>query len=162
VHVLFLDFDGVLNSAEFARWWSSTGKPGFVGLDPVLVERLNRVIDATGASVVVSSSWRCCDDTDTPQKLQKVLRDAGYRYNVLDVTPRDFHCDWHDGDCSEGHRGGEINQWFIENKHIIVPKFAIVDDSSDMGPLLPHLVHTTWAKGLQDEHVERLIQALTR
>jgi len=31
---------------------------------------------------------------------------------------------------------------------------------SDMGPLLPYLVHTTWQHGLLDEHVPRALKIL--
>lgn len=159
--VLFLDFDGVLNSADYAGRWVAAGNTGCIGIDPEPVARLNRVIEATGAQVVVSSSWRCFSDHDTPEKLEAILRAAGYEHRIFDVTPQDFRCDWHDGDCSQGHRGGEINQWLVEHPHIRVTKFAIVDDSSDMGPLSDRLVQTTWAKGMQDEHADCLVEMLS-
>lgn len=54
--VLFLDIDGVLNSVETMR--SGRWNAGTETLDPENVERLDRLIQLTGAVVVVSSTWR--------------------------------------------------------------------------------------------------------
>ena len=60
MRIVFLDFDGVLNSHAYfnarTEKFEDVGEAG--ELDPTAVERLNRIIDATGALVVVSSSWR--------------------------------------------------------------------------------------------------------
>jgi hypothetical protein len=49
---LFLDIDGVLNAHE--------PHPGslYNGIRPDCMGRLNRVLKATGASLVISSAWR--------------------------------------------------------------------------------------------------------
>lgn len=170
MRVLFLDFDGVLNSHESQNAYVDDHpevlreimEPGYrIGdqLGPALVERLNQIVEATGCHVVVSSTWR--HQEGPASNLEKILRRFGYRYSVFDTTPIDRTCEWHDGQCSEGHRGGEINQWLIENSHIrIGSQFAIVDDGSDMKPHKEHLVQTNMDFGLQDEHVERIIAKL--
>lgn len=51
--VIFLDVDGVLNCV------SSQSKCGaFVGIDDKRVKRLKQIVDATGAVIVLSSSWK--------------------------------------------------------------------------------------------------------
>ena len=57
IKVVFLDFDGVLNSKEFFK--SPRHEESEAGaLDPEAIARLNRLLAATGAVVVISSSWR--------------------------------------------------------------------------------------------------------
>ena len=63
--VIFLDFDGVINSHE---WYQTRmdrvdmeeirAQYPFYELDPELIENLNFIISETGAKVVISSSWR--------------------------------------------------------------------------------------------------------
>lgn len=65
--IIFLDIDGVLNGVE-----TEDGKriPDFkggfderaFGFSPDLVARLKRILDATDAKIVVSSSWRHFDE----------------------------------------------------------------------------------------------------
>ncbi len=51
--VIFLDIDGVLNSVE-----SKSSCGAYVGIDDSKVKRLKRIVDATGAVIVLSSSWK--------------------------------------------------------------------------------------------------------
>lgn len=56
--VIFLDIDGVLNSND---WYVKTrGVGGYNGgdVDPECIELINDLIDATGAKIIMSSSWR--------------------------------------------------------------------------------------------------------
>jgi len=62
---LFLDFDGVLNHADFlyAGHPQTVASPHYnydkrESFDPAAIARLNQITDATGAVIVVSSSWR--------------------------------------------------------------------------------------------------------
>src|SRR5512135_1586605 len=56
--LVFVDFDGVLTNANsFDR--SKGGRSGLQAVaDPACVRALNRVLRETGASIVVSSTWR--------------------------------------------------------------------------------------------------------
>lgn len=147
--ILFLDIDGVLNSAE----WMKTGNMGTRDpqehFDPVLCARLESVLAATKADVVLSSTWRRLFPLDD---ITKWIRKSGVpSLYVIDKTPIKMSL------CS---RGEEIGLWLQLNQD--VHNFAIVDDDDDMR--WPHLVerfvNTTWEKGLQDEHVDRLIELL--
>jgi len=150
VPILFLDIDGVLNSVEWMKhgtmWGSNLG-----ALDPVACARLDRVLAATGADIVLSSSWR----HSTPcEKMQTFLRVRGCpSARVIDRTP--FGSEMR---TRGGERGHQIQQW-LDDHH--TPRFAIVDDSTDMVHLLPKLIRTPWETGLGDEHVELLIAMLS-
>lgn len=59
---LFLDFDGVLNTANYAKRLKREGidlydefGPMF---DPATIANLKRIIDETGCKIVLSSTWR--------------------------------------------------------------------------------------------------------
>ena len=52
--VVFLDVDGVLNNDST----TTRTKHGAEFIDDYLIERLKRLVDATDATVVLSSSWR--------------------------------------------------------------------------------------------------------
>lgn len=88
--LIFLDFDGVLNSVPFMERLQerlqAEGKPLATRytIDPVAVELLNGLIEETGAKVVVSSSWRKLFDVP---ELQAILVEQGFRGNIVDVTP---------------------------------------------------------------------------
>lgn len=50
--VIFLDLDGVANSHK-----RHPNSP-YCGIDPACMARLNRILEATEADIVISSSWR--------------------------------------------------------------------------------------------------------
>lgn len=138
--VLFLDIDGVLNCKDTVNRYD-----GFIGIDPYLVAIFNRIIFATDAKIVLSSTWR----------LAKFSRDEVRRrvMDFIDVTPRLSK----PGDMSSTGRGLEINAWLKE--HPEVKKYAILDDDSDFLPDQP-LFQTTWEKGLTDEIANKVIKHL--
>jgi hypothetical protein len=154
--ILFLDIDGVLNSW---RWYKSLAlkgrQPSMMPddqIDPKAVTRLNKVIERTGAKVVVSSTWRLMR---TVTELQQVLNRFGFVGEVVGKTPR-LH---RDGDGNQLYRGHEIQQWLDENPGVEL--FAIVDDDSDMAHLMDRLVRTDMKKGLTPVHVEQLVTMLS-
>ena len=64
---LFLDIDGVLNhdewfeSENYKKHQENWKKSMF---DPACVERVNTILDKTGARLVISSSWRSMTDLE--------------------------------------------------------------------------------------------------
>lgn len=153
--VLFLDFDGVLNSMRYFE--RVTGQRDGITLaaftrsqfDPEAVERLNKLLDQTGAAVVVSSSWRLAYKRT---QLCDLLNEVGFRGKVLGMTPN----------LMTDTRAKEIAAWLGEHRKK-VGAFAIVDDDHTAGVgFAPQFVHTTFAEGLTDEAAERLAAILTR
>lgn len=59
--VIFLDIDGVLNTARTFRRqhkiWKETGERG-LEIDEFRVFYLQKIVEQTGAIIVLSSSWR--------------------------------------------------------------------------------------------------------
>lgn len=146
MRVIFLDIDGVLNSAE---WFEKTKdvRSGLSRidelqemLDPRAVELLNGLVDRAGATVVLSSSWRVAYGMDF---IQRALVARGFTGKLSDRTP-----------TMGSPRGREIQAWL--DKRLEKPEaFIILDDNSDMLHLSHRLVQTTWGTGLQIGHVER-------
>lgn len=150
--VLFLDIDGVVNSAEYFRETDFTVEPEtyleyyYRKIDPQLVARLNRILSETGAKVVISSSWRVMH---SKEDILFMLQQRGFAGDIIDVTLR----------LTQDTRGDEIRIW-LENTRENIESFVILDDDSDMANLGQYHVHTTWEKGLQDEHVEKAVSIL--
>lgn len=135
--IIFLDFDGVLNSEPFLKH-----RPHC--LDPRAVAILNDLLRRSGAKIVVSSMWRMRGLAQVRKDLANV-RCVG---EVIDVTP-----------VLSTARGTEIATWLSANE-AKVSSFVILDDSDDMEHLLPRLVLTMYEKGLQPWHVERCLKKL--
>jgi len=114
-------------------------------MDPKAVSRLNTILRVTEAKVVISSSWR---HGWALEEMQLILKNAGFVGEILGYTPQYGH-----------NRGHEIEQWIEAHDEGHDP-FVILDDDSDMGPLMKYLVKTQFAHGLLDEHVEEAIRRL--
>ncbi len=146
MRVLFLDCDGVMTRASM----------GTDNLDAVLVDRVGEVVRRTGCDVVLSSMLRI-HDASYNELRRALYHRFGDPFRISDRTPR---CAQKIGSLYVGHeRGAEIAEWLAA--HPEVERFAIVDDTSDMGPLCDRLVQTEWSRGIQPEHVERLVALLT-
>lgn len=143
--VVFLDIDGVLIHHKSIPIHTAHKA------DPDCVERLNQITDATGAKIVVSSTWRMFDRIDA------ILKDWGVKAEVFGKTPNGYHKE--EIIALGVTRGKEINAWLRETEFDI-EKFVILDDDNDMDPLLGSLVHTSMSTGLTDLHVELAIRKL--
>lgn len=84
---VLLDIDGVLTSAAHTLRCIREHRPpnpsGMDWLDPSCVEALRHIVEATGASVVISSSWR---ELGT-ERLREVFRESGVPVVPEDTTP---------------------------------------------------------------------------
>ena len=152
--VVFLDIDGVLNSHQSAK--RGLHKGGLLTLDPEAVERLNRLVrEVPEVKFVLSSTWRlyqCREDFD-------VFTAVGFEGEFVGRTPALRKELLGSPIVIQQIRGAEIAAWLEE--HPEVERYVILDDDSDMGPLLRDLIQTcSWKGGLQDEHVEEAIRRL--
>ena len=136
MRVLFLDFDGVLNSMQSATFWhnkrdqSKWENEMYSSWEGTLFEYLAHEFCPIAMSnmeelmrrcpdvkIVVSSTWRLRNDVDALKKIlapSKLISDA-----IIDRT-----------DSLDGPRGNEIKAWL--DKHPEVSQYVIVDDDSDM------------------------------
>jgi len=153
--LIFLDIDGVLNSHDFFyKRHETTGKMQGgcrrESIDPDALRRLERIINETGAKIVISSSWRIGRET---VEIKELLRIAGFKHwqEIIDRTPST-------SSLTE-RRGEEIRMWLDKNPENI-GNFIILDDDSDMDKLMDRLVHTDWEHGLTDVETENAIARL--
>ena len=134
--VIFLDIDGVLNSIQDKFSWTIETDIHFI--------RLKRIVEKTGAQIVLSSSWRMGNSGRdiVHKRLQQFSMD------FIDVTPI----------FNGQHRGREIADWLSRHE---VESFVILDDEGDMDELVNHLVKTDMNIGLQDGDVDKAINLLS-
>lgn len=158
--VIFLDFDGVLNSHQSATFWHNKRDqtkwenemyeswPGtlreyiaqeFCPIAMSNVEELMRRVP--DLKVVVSSTWRIGETVEGLRKIlapSKLIGDA-----IIDTTP---YFRWKGGDDVD--RGHEIKDWL--DRHPEVTHYVIVDDDSDMlDSQKENFVHTSSLHGFQ-------------
>lgn len=135
--IIFLDVDGVLINNKNKKRWDEP--------DPECVAQLNRVIEATGASIVLSSCWRVGRSV---VECRELLAGWGVTGKVIDRTP-ELHLE----------RGCEIAAWLAAYPRD-VESFVIIDDDKDMVNLLYALVQTDFREGLTPLHADRVIARL--
>jgi hypothetical protein len=151
--VIFLDFDGVLNSsASFLM--ESRRKKKLLPVKPRLAKQIkvNDTFSAVCASnfqyildkcpdvkVVISSTWRVIHSMEyLLAKLEEYGIDSS---RVIGKTPRAVGQGF-----SGAPRGDDISEWLAE--HPEVTDYVILDDNSDMTVHMDKLVQTTWLDGL--------------
>jgi HAD domain in Swiss Army Knife RNA repair proteins len=148
--VVFLDFDGVLNSRAFFSKRSGGGLSLEYALDPAAVASLNAICGASGALVVITSAWRVGSMLTS---LKDLLAVAGFRGKVRGKTPV-LACDY---------RGEEIQAWLDENKtRYAIESYVILDDNGIGCGLEDRLIRTDFASGLLPEHVPQALAILDR
>jgi hypothetical protein len=175
--IIFLDVDGVLNHEQFLRRLEANHaslnhhEPASPKrnttcdcfklanqIDRDAIARLNQIVAATGAKIVMSSSWRKLFD---PPELHRILASHGLVAEIIGETP--------DGANDEAlraehrftdriFRGHEIDYWL--RQHPEIKRFVILDDGGDMVMHKGRLVQTDPEDGLRDDHVARAIELL--
>jgi len=155
---LFLDFDGTMNGLETREPPSSIHKGIF--LNPVLVERVNRICEATGAKVVLSCSWRHRLHDDgrpiTLGDLQRALARAGLTAQVIGSTP-DMRPPGSAPKAVYTPRAHEIQAWIDTNKP---GRFVVLDDYTDAA-IGENFVHCDRRVGLTEEGAREAIRILS-
>ena len=151
MRVLFLDFDGVLNSRTFLLAHPEATIGSADQIDPNAVARVCEIVDETGCDVVISSSWRLMHALSD---IRGMLKRHGFNGRIVGKTP----------DCAQrlawggaiaGERRAEIAQWLDETPRV-VESFVAIDDDADAN-LDGRLVRTDFAEGLQDRHIEQAV-----
>jgi len=142
IKVLFLDVDGVLNSAHDFKMHRGQE---WIMIDPYKALLVYRILEATGAKVVLSSSWR-----GYPKGEADVVKMIGHELH--DRTPRG---------SEKGHERGYEIQDYLE-AHPEIERYAIVDDDRDMlEEQIPHFFKTSWETGLTEETAAAITKHLT-
>jgi hypothetical protein len=145
--IIFLDIDGVLNSQNFFKThkpnndWKETDD-----IDRRAIAILNNILEKTNAKIVISSSWRIGRTLENLKLMAKIV--GIHPEKIFSKTPV----------LNDKDRGFEIEAWLEQNK---TEKFVILDDDSDMGNLMHHLVKTKSETGLTKELAEKVINLLS-
>ena len=138
--VIFLDVDGVLNSARDGYSINLENDYHF--------EMLKKIVDATDANIVLSSSWRIGFSVLSLPEKNLIERLEKYGMEIMDFTP-----------CMTVTRGDEIREWLSNNWP--VESFVILDDEGDMAEFKEtNLVKTNTSIGLQEKDVDKAIEIL--
>lgn len=156
--IIFLDFDGVLNTEHYQGLLQYQGKPWQdeygAFFDSNAVKQLNRIIDATGADVVIESSWKYLG----LEAMKELWKARNLPERIIDVTPSSFSVN--DLDVSMLHcKGMEIALWLSEQgedvRYVIIDDEYVIFDSQ-----LPHFILTNPYEGITEEQADRSISIL--
>lgn len=145
--VIFLDFDGVLNSIDSniaARAFSTPKHLRMCEVDNVRLGLLKWLCEITDAKIVISSSWRIGRTVDW---FCGFFEARGWVLPpIIDLTPN-----------ISGHRGEEVNVFL--NGDIHYEKYVIFDDDRDFFEF-QNLIHVKRNSGLTINHIFQAIDML--
>ena len=155
--LIFLDIDGVLNSVSTKELCGD-----YKGIDHKNMGVLRHIIVATGAKIVLTSSWK--EHCYKEQVLKKFQDESA---NYLDSGFKEYSLTVFDKTEDEGfNRGDGIREYLrhLKWKGIEVGKFVIIDDELfdyKERKLTKNLVQTSYyGGGLKEKHVDKTIEVL--
>lgn len=163
--VIFLDFDGVLNTEKYQAKLHVDKKRSFDQygplFDPEAVYNLRRILESIpDAIIVISSSWKL----EGLQRMRDMWRFRNLPGSVYDVTPDYMSPEWQiDPELADDYsilvgRGNEVRQWLKEN----APegcRYVIFDDLPDFLPEQNgHLITTSPYIGLSEDDANLAIR----
>lgn len=167
--IIFLDFDGVLNTEHHQRqllyerkaWQDKYG----TCFDPEAVKQLQTIVDMTHADIVIESSWKYLG----LEAMQEMWQDRQLPGRVIDITPSVvsdsllLSADLEQTSPSALHcKGAEIASWLNDNCMENASYVIIDDEYVILESQLPHLVLTNPYDGLTEELAMRAINILNQ
>ena len=165
--IIFLDFDGVLNTEFYQEvlnqqcknWQDEHGAL----FDSNAVKQLKRIIDATNADIVVESSWKYLG-LDAMKELWEVRNLPG---RIIDITPSTISDEYLlSSDLENIHpsmlhcKGIEISSWLskFETQDI---RYVIIDDEYViLDSQLPYFILINPYEGITEEQANQAISIL--
>ena len=165
--VIFLDFDGVLNTEYHQDLLQIQGKSWQdeygAFFDPNAVKQLERIIKATNADIVVESSWKYLG-LDAMKDLWEVRNLPG---RIIDITPSTIsdeyllNLDLDDFSNKMHHcKGLEIVSW-LSNYETQDIRYVIIDDEYViLDSQLPHFILINPYEGITEEQANKAISIL--
>lgn len=143
--IIFLDVDGVLNNKDT----KALTPGGWLGVSKTLVKRLQRVAAATGAKVVLTSTWKDANKLELDYLYKKLNFCKPIAFTKENENKGSFY------------RGSGIIDYLMEHQNI--EQFVILDDhlfDFEEQSLLDHFVLTNGRVGLTEENTEQAIRIL--
>ena len=156
--IIFLDIDGVLNGHD----WCEPAKSNRIRYQ--CIRELNRIIEATGAKIVLSSAWRYMihGGAMTTTGFEYLFRTHGScGVRIIGVTKRDEDTPGYDPSKGLGDvRSEQIRSW-ISDESLNIESFVILDDEGEFDKeLMPHLVKCDPGNGMLAEQADAAISIL--
>lgn len=156
---IFLDIDGVLNCMSWFE--QNKNKSRHTEINPEKVKLLKEIVDRTGAEIILSSSWRILNSSESQEEhdlysyLLETLRKFGLF--ITDCTP-----------YVNQNRPQEIKIWMQNNAQKSDTRFVSLDDDYpkeeyDKYGIGDCLIKTSFYApngGLNIEHVKKAIEIL--
>lgn len=159
--IIFLKVDGVLNSTSTKETCE-----GLTGIDSSKVKLLKKIVDATGAQIVLSSTWRdgwAANGKYTEDWHGNMLH---YLFDKLDEENITVFSRTPFSDPVHPHRGKEIKKWLDGQKKEPIDNYIIIDDDTfdivDTNLHKGHVIETSYKRGLRSGAVNMAIQMLNK
>ena len=142
---IFLDVDGVLNNDRT----KALSPGGYIGIASSLVKKLAKIVRATDAEIILSSTWKNSDRDDFKYLARKLMQSELYMSGKTQEPNKAL-----------AHRGLGIKEFLKEHE---CDAYVIIDDEvfdfREEG-LLDHAVITDGREGLTDTDVAKAIGVL--
>lgn len=167
--IIFLDFDGVLNTEHYQRllcYQENAWKDEYGALfDPEAILQLRRIVNATNADIVVESSWKFYG----LEAMQEMWLKRDMPGKIIDITPSSVSDSWlmtanlDDIDPAMGHcKGLEIASWLSDNaskdtRYVIIDDEYVILESQS-----PYFLLTDPYNGITEEIADKAISILNR
>lgn len=145
--IIFLDFDGVINTRFYhyknnklcGRFYH---EPDMMVNNVNAIDLLNKLCLETRSDIVVTSSWRKYKDTDSSFTTTKVLINSGLndQINILEDLP-----------VLDTGVGDEVRLWLLENNYPLDHPFIILDDGCDPKEFSDRYIKTNLEDGLTEK-----------
>ena len=155
---IFLDIDSVLNSKDWNRYYMETNLKYLPDVDPDIdfraVKRINKLVESTGAKIILSSSWRFY----LSETINR-LRNSGLKYPIKDIIKGE-ECVYSENwpDVNHPTRGDLIENFLKEHP---CDNYIILDDINDMTKeQQSHFIQTNNNDGFTDKDLENAIKLL--
>ena len=150
--IIFLDFDGVLNSRIYDREKSDSDG----NIDVTRLSLIKKCIDRTDAKIVLSTSWRTHWDKneDLCDEVGREINEIFLKYgiSIYDKTKV----------LEGGERKLEIEEYVKRNN---IASFVIVDDMLlGWGDYNDRVVRTNYmiGRGFEEKHIEMIAEILDK
>jgi len=146
--VIFLDFDGVINDYMTIN-----------EINEYNVEMLKRIVNETGAKVVVTSSWKMPYQRNN-RDIESFVNNNYYaqilKENGIDII------DWTPYMKQQGIKDDQREQEILEylKNHPEVTEYLILDDDYIIESLKEHEIFLDLSSGLREKYVEPAIKIL--
>ncbi|MBR1963265.1 MAG: hypothetical protein IKA19_01010 [Muribaculaceae bacterium] len=151
--LIFLDIDGVLNTGQHLTKLKMDHQPyaDHYGplFDPNATDNLRKIVDATGAKIVITSSWRYIHGL---AGLRKMWAERNMPGSIHGITPTDTF----------GSRGDEVKEYLTLFRGKTPPDYLILDDECEyIGDLRKRLIMPNPLTGITPTIATKAIKMLS-